>query len=456
MSERLTAADDGRSEIRPTLARVEGEGAMYVQLRDGEVLEVQLRIYEPPRLLRGASARPLLHRGPGHHGADLRDLPRRLPDERLPRRSRTRCGVDVSTGRCAPAPADLLRRVDREPRPARLPAARARLPRLRERHRHGARPPRGRRARAADEEGRQPADRADRRPRGAPGQRAGRRLLPGAPTSDELEALREPLEQAREDALETVRWAAALAFPDLERDYEFVALRSARASTRSTAAGSSRSRGTRHRPLRNSTSTFVEEQVPHSTALHSRVRGRGVVPGRAAGPLQSQRRPSVPACAGGRGARRDRLGMPQPVPEHRRAGRRDPLRLRRGAAPDRRIRAARAAPRSSSSRAPAVGYGVTEAPRGLLYHRYEIDADGRSPTRRSSPPPRRTSRRSRRTCGLRPGDTSTWTTRSSPCAASRRSATTTRASPARPISSAWRSTAVESEGDRSRQSPARR
>src|ERR1035441_1015508 len=39
------------------LARVEGEGAMYVSLKDGEVLDVKLRIYEPPRffeaLLRG-------------------------------------------------------------------------------------------------------------------------------------------------------------------------------------------------------------------------------------------------------------------------------------------------------------------------------------------------------------------------------------------------------------------
>ena len=39
------------------LARVEGEGAMHVRIRDGEVDDVQLRIYEPPRffeaLLRG-------------------------------------------------------------------------------------------------------------------------------------------------------------------------------------------------------------------------------------------------------------------------------------------------------------------------------------------------------------------------------------------------------------------
>ena len=41
------------------LARVEGEGAMSVRIRDRDVLEVQLRIYEPPRffeaMLRGRS-----------------------------------------------------------------------------------------------------------------------------------------------------------------------------------------------------------------------------------------------------------------------------------------------------------------------------------------------------------------------------------------------------------------
>ena len=33
----------------PVLARVEGEGAMHVRIRDGRVDAVQLSIYEPPR-----------------------------------------------------------------------------------------------------------------------------------------------------------------------------------------------------------------------------------------------------------------------------------------------------------------------------------------------------------------------------------------------------------------------
>ena len=82
------------------LARVEGEGAMHVRLRGDEVQDVELRIYEPPRffeaLLRGRGAR----RGARHHGAHLRHLPGRLPDERLPG-DRGRLGIDGRAASCA-------------------------------------------------------------------------------------------------------------------------------------------------------------------------------------------------------------------------------------------------------------------------------------------------------------------------------------------------------------------
>lgn len=37
----------------PALARVEGEGALYIRLKDGSVAEVELNIYEPPRFFEG-------------------------------------------------------------------------------------------------------------------------------------------------------------------------------------------------------------------------------------------------------------------------------------------------------------------------------------------------------------------------------------------------------------------
>ena len=52
-----TEAPRTRTILTKALARVEGEGGMHVRIADGEVEDVQLRIYEPPRffeaLLRG-------------------------------------------------------------------------------------------------------------------------------------------------------------------------------------------------------------------------------------------------------------------------------------------------------------------------------------------------------------------------------------------------------------------
>src|SRR3954447_3066537 len=47
----MSAPGNGRERILVTeaLARVEGEGAMKVVIREGDVVDVKLRIYEPPR-----------------------------------------------------------------------------------------------------------------------------------------------------------------------------------------------------------------------------------------------------------------------------------------------------------------------------------------------------------------------------------------------------------------------
>ena len=36
----------------PALARVEGEGALTIRLKDGDIQEILLNIYEPPRFLK--------------------------------------------------------------------------------------------------------------------------------------------------------------------------------------------------------------------------------------------------------------------------------------------------------------------------------------------------------------------------------------------------------------------
>ena len=74
-------------------------------------------------------------------------------------------------------------------------------------------------------------------------------------------------------ALEAVRWAAALAVPDFEMDYEFVALR--QPGEYPMNEGRIVSSGGLDAPAREFDAHFVEEQVAHSNALHSRLRERG-------------------------------------------------------------------------------------------------------------------------------------------------------------------------------------
>ena len=85
------------------LARVEGEGALTVVIRDDQVTERRAAHLRAAALLRGVPARPRLQRGARHHRAHLRHLPGRLPDERGARdggRAR-RHGRRADCARCA-------------------------------------------------------------------------------------------------------------------------------------------------------------------------------------------------------------------------------------------------------------------------------------------------------------------------------------------------------------------
>ena len=42
-----------RSIDVPALARVEGEGGLYIGVKDGKVDEIRINIYEPPRFFEG-------------------------------------------------------------------------------------------------------------------------------------------------------------------------------------------------------------------------------------------------------------------------------------------------------------------------------------------------------------------------------------------------------------------
>jgi sulfhydrogenase subunit alpha len=193
------------------------------------------------------------------------------------------------------------------------------------------------------------------------------------PARGELEALAPDLERALAAMERQLAWLSGLAFPEFERDYEFVALR--HASEYPFCEGRVVSSGGTDITVPEYETVFEEYQVPHSTALHSRIRDRGAY---LCGPLArfnlnfETLRPRARAAALS-------VGLTPPV--------KNPFKslLVRGVeivqALDEALELVTTyrAPQAPSAPVPlaaGVGYGCTEAPRGSLYHRYTIDAQG--------------------------------------------------------------------------------
>jgi coenzyme F420-reducing hydrogenase alpha subunit len=122
---------------------------------------------------------------------------------------------------------------------------------------------------------------------------------------------------------------------------------------------------------------FEEEQVPHSNALHCRVRGRGSY---LAGPrarfnlnldrLSPSARQAAEEAGIGSGCRNPFQSIVVRAVEILYACDEAVRLIDAYEPPD--------PPAIEPQTRAAVGHGVTEAPRGLLYHRYELGDDGRS------------------------------------------------------------------------------
>ncbi len=193
-----------------------------------------------------------------------------------------------------------------------------------------------------------------------------------APAPSELNALEDELERARQDAADTVTWVAGFTFPDYDHAYEFVSLR--HPSDYPITEGRVVSGGGLDIPPAGYEDHFTEFQVPHSTALHSVLDGRTYLTGPLARySLNSDRLPAHVRDA----ARAAGLGSACVNPFRSIIVRAvellyacdEALRLIRSYEPP-DPPAVDVLPRE------AAGYGCTEAPRGLLYHRYAITADG--------------------------------------------------------------------------------
>lgn len=193
------------------------------------------------------------------------------------------------------------------------------------------------------------------------------------PTARELQPLAERLKWARDAALETVRWVATLPFPEFEQDYEFVALQ--HPTEYPLNEGRLVSNKGLNIEVRDYDNHFVEEHVQHSNALHSVIKKRGTY---FVGPLA-----------------RYNLNFDKLSPIAKEAAREAGLETTSNN-PFKSIvvrsietlyacdEALRIISEYEMPERPAVkieprhatGFGCTEAPRGILYHRYQIDDDG--------------------------------------------------------------------------------
>ena len=93
------------------------------------------------------------------------------------------------------------------------------------------------------------------------------------PSKKELRKLEDDLKWARDFSIETVKFLADLEFPEFEQDYEFVALR--HPNEYPLNEGRIVSNKGLDISVNEYDNHFVEEHVPHSNALHSMIVGRG-------------------------------------------------------------------------------------------------------------------------------------------------------------------------------------
>ena len=203
------------------------------------------------------------------------------------------------------------------------------------------------------------------------------------PDPDRLRALLADLEWGLQASVESIRWAATLPYPEFDVDYEWVALHAG--DHYAVMDGEIRSSVHGGLPIGEYENQYVEVQVPHSTALHSETRLGGVYQ---VGPLArfnvnfEQLRPEARRIA-------DEVGLAPPLRNPYRALLARGLELIQAFADS--IDLIGSYTPEGPSRADfevraGQGAAATEAPRGLLFHRYQIDDDGLVQQARIVPP----------------------------------------------------------------------
>jgi coenzyme F420-reducing hydrogenase alpha subunit len=192
------------------------------------------------------------------------------------------------------------------------------------------------------------------------------------PSRSQFAPLAEQLRRAMDDALATVEWASGFDFPDLELDHEMLALsQPGRYPIENGVIA--RSAGPPF-PVADFTGHVRESQVPHSTALHATLDGGRYMTGplaryclnsSALSPIAAQAAAAAGLSAECRNPFRSIIVRAVEVVY----AIEEALRIIDGYERPSR-------PFVDVPARAGVGHGVSEAPRGLLYHRYQIDAEG--------------------------------------------------------------------------------
>jgi len=193
------------------------------------------------------------------------------------------------------------------------------------------------------------------------------------PTKRELQTLTEDLKWGLEAALKTVKLVASFTFPEFEQDYEFAALR--HPDEYAIIEGRLISNKGIDVPISEYDNHLIEEHVEHSTALHTYVKGRGSC---FLGPMAryslnfDKLTPLAQETARSAGLDSQCLNPFKSIIVRSVEvvyAFEEALRIiEEYEMPDRP--AFEVEPRAGT------GYGATEAPRGICYHRYTIDGDG--------------------------------------------------------------------------------
>ncbi|MGZ4962160.1 MAG: Ni/Fe hydrogenase subunit alpha [Limisphaerales bacterium] len=353
------------------LARVEGEGALFVKVKDERVTDVKLKIFEPPRFFEAFLR--------GRKFTEAPDITSRICGI---------CPIAYQMSACHAMEDALGIKVDGQLRALRRLLYCGEWIESHTLHVYMLHAP--------DFLGYSSAihmakDHRDAVLRGLRLKRAGNSILTllggreihpinvrlggfySVPRKQDLARLAEELKWARDAALETIRWVATFSFPDLERDYEFVSLR--HPNEYPIDEGRLVSNRGLDIPIRDYDQHFTEHQVEYTHALHSTLNARGAyfVGPQARYSLNFDKLSPLAQQA----ARETGLGTECRNPFKSIIVRAveilyacdEALRIIDQYEPPE-------APAVEIPVRPATGFGCTEAPRGILYHRYRFDEHG--------------------------------------------------------------------------------